>query len=286
MVYFSVNNQETTMKHFTFYLLFIGLLTTFGCSNSSESAHMTMAAPETDTPTDRSMPEPNSPEVTQRKLLKEGYVSFETDNMHATRKQILDSIEKHEGYVSSDQEHNSLGRISNTIIVRVPAMNFDRLLSDASNGIERFDNKTIEVKDVTEEFLDIEARLKTKKELEKRYLALLERANSVSELLEVEKQMEQLRSEIESIEGRLKYLQNKVSLSTLSMTFYKTVATETAFGYKFKNGFRNGWDNLMWFFVGLINIWPFVLMAIIFALGFGIRRKKANVRRESSSKNT
>lgn len=208
----------------------------------------------------------------ERKLIKEGRVEFETDDINSTRKLIFESIEKYKGYTSSDQEYKSIGRISNTIIIRVPAKNFDLLLRDATKGVTKFDSKNIEVKDVTEEFLDIQARLKTKKELENRYLELLKKANSVTEILEVEKQIGQLRSEIESIEGRLKYLESKVSLSTLTMTFYQIVPNETEFGNKFKNGFKNGWDNLTWFFVFLTNIWPFILIGI--GLIFGIRMWK------------
>lgn len=210
----------------------------------------------------------------ERKLIKEGRVEFETDNINSTRKQIYESIEKYKGYVSSDQEYKSVGRISNTIIIRVPANSFDLLLSDATKGVTKFDSKNIEVKDVTEEFLDIQARLKTKKELENRYLELLEKANSVTEILEVEKQIGQLRSEIESVEGRLKYLESKVSLSTLTMSFYQKVPNETEFRNKFKNGFSNGWDNLIWFFVYLTNIWPFILIGIALIFGIRIWRKK------------
>ena len=210
----------------------------------------------------------------ERKLIKEGQVTFETNDISATRKLILESIEKYKGYASSDQEYKSVGKISNTIIIRVPAKSFDQLLSDATKGVTKFDNKDIEVKDVTEEFLDIQARLKTKKELENRYLEILKKANSVTEILLVEKQIGQLRSEIESIEGRLKYLENKVSLSSLTITFYQTVPDETEFSNKFKNGFKNGWNNMIWFFVFLTNIWPFILIGIGLIFGFRIWRRR------------
>ena len=147
-------------------------------------------------------------------------------------------------------------------------------MDDATKGVERFDNKEINVKDVTEEFLDIQARVKTKKELELRYIDLLKKARNVTEILEIEKQIGLLRAEIESIEGRLKYLEDQVSFSTLTMTFYETVPNESAFGKQFQNGFRNGIDNLMWFFVGLTNIWPFIVIIIGLVYGFLVYRKR------------
>ncbi len=206
----------------------------------------------------------------ERKLIKNGNVEFETNDIVSTRAQVVKSIEKFKGYTASDQESKYGGRVSNIIVVRLPSKNFDAFLSDATKGVTRFDTKNIDINDVTEEFVDHQARLKTKKELENRYLQILQKAKSVTEMLEVEKQLGELRSEIESVEGRLKYLQSQVSLSTLTITFYQIVADETAFSNRFKDGFRNGWDNLIWFFVFLTNIWPFVIIVII--LFFGVRR--------------
>lgn len=251
---------------------FIGLLillSAFGCG-SNESALIEKAVGEP-------MVSPTNQQKAidvERKLIKKGSVTFETEDISSTRKLIFDSIKKYGAYTSSDQANNLLGRISNTIIIRVPAEKFDLLLNEATKDVTKFDNKKIEVKDVTEEFLDIEARVKTKKELENRYLELLEKANSVTEILEVEKQAGQLRAEIESIEGRLKYLESQVSLSTLSISFYKNVRNKTEFRKKFKDGFKNGWENLILFFVFLTNIWPFILIGIGLIFGFKMWRKK------------
>ena len=251
-----------------FGLLILLILT--GCGKNPDSSSMDMVSKEMAAPTT----EQRTDELTERKLIKEGRVEFETANLNSTRKSISDAVDRYKGYVSSDQEYKSPGRVSNTVIIRVPADNFDNLLKDATQGIKRFDSKEINVKDVTEEFLDVQARLKTKKELEARYLDLLKQAKNVTEILEIEREVGKLRSEIESIEGRLKYLQSQVSFSTLTMTFYESLPNEIAFGEKFKNGFRNGWDNLIWFFVGLSNIWPFILMAIALLVGIKIYRKK------------
>ena len=258
------------MKHMTKYLGLIILLTFFGCSQNPDSTSMEMADEEIVAPTT----DQKTNETVERKLIKEGRVEFETGNLNSTRKTIFEAVKKYKGYVSSDQEFKSPGRKSNTVIIRVPADNFDNLLSDATQGIEKFDSKEINVKDVTEEFLDIQARLKTKKELEQRYIDLLKQAKNVTEMMEIEKQIGQLRSEIESIEGRLKYLNDRVSFSTLTMTFYESIPNETEFGQKFKNGFRNGWDNLFWFFVMLTNIWPFILIGLGLIIGIRLYRKK------------
>ena len=213
-------------------------------------------------------------EIQERKLIKEGTVGFETNDLSATRKMVLDAVDKYKGYVSSDSEYKSTGRVSNTLDIRVPSDKFDALLADATKGVEKFDSKEIQIKDVTEEFLDIEARLKTKKQLEFRYLELLKQAQNVTEILAIEKQIGSLRSDIESIEGRLNYLKDQVSFSTLSITFYQRVSTPSEFGQKFKDGFGNGWDNLIWFFVILTNLWPFILIIIALFIVRKMYRKR------------
>jgi hypothetical protein len=258
------------MKQMTKHLGLVILLAIFGCAQNPDSASMEMADEEIVAPTT----EQKTPESVERKLIKEGRVEFETDHINSTRKNIFEAVTNYKGYVSSDQEFKSPGRKSNTVIIRVPADSFDNLLSDATRGVEKFESKEINVKDVTEEFLDIQARLKTKKELEQRFIDLLKKAKTVAEIVEIEKQIGQLRSDIESIEGRLKYLQDRVSFSTLTMTFYESIPNETEFGQKFKNGFRNGWDNLIWLFVVLTNIWPFILIGFGLLIGIKIYRRR------------
>ncbi len=256
------------MKSIINFFSLLLIITLLGCSRSNENVQMARLEIEDDLMATSSNEEIN--ESIERKLIKEGEVLFETDNISSSRKSIIDAVKKYKGYISSDREYKSLGSISNTIVIRVPTNDFDNLLAEATQGVEKFENKEINVKDVTEEFLDISARLKTKKELETRFLELLKQAKNVTEILAIESQIGDLRSEIESIEGRLNYLNDRISLSTLTMTFYENIPNESAFGQKFKVGFRNGWDNLIWFFVALVNAWPFLIIGL--GLFFGIRR--------------
>lgn len=256
------------LKAFFFVLIFL----TFGCHSKNEKGATYDL--------DDSMAEPVSPPTTeqveiQRKLIKEGNLEFQTDDIQATRKILFQAVEKYKGYISSDQEYKTQERISNTVVVRVPSSNFEKLLSDATEGVDKFDHKNIEVKDVTEEFLDVKARLKTKKELEDRYIDLLKKANNIKEILEIENQIGLLRTEIESIEGRMKYLESQISFSTLTLTFYEKRFDGTKFSGKFKDGFTNGWENFVWFFVFLVNIWPFIFLLLGIVVGIRMWKRRS-----------
>ncbi|MBX2843398.1 MAG: DUF4349 domain-containing protein [Flammeovirgaceae bacterium] len=212
-------------------------------------------------------------EVKERKLIKEGNISFETDDLQQTKDKINAAIKMYNGYQASENSYNYERSISQTIIIRVPAQNFDSLLAAVSEGVGTFDNRNIQIKDVTEEFLDITARLKTKKELENRYLELLKEAKQVTEILEIERELGKIREEIESVEGRLKYLSDQVSFSTLTVSFYQTISGGDDFFSQIKDGFANGWENLGIAFIGLVNIWPFLILIILVILGIKRWRK-------------
>ena len=203
----------------------------------------------------------------ERKLIKEGHVEFATQNMDETRAKVLSAIQKYKGYLSSDKEYKWDERVSQTLIIRVPAKDFDNLLTEATDGVGKFDTKEISVKDVTEEYLDIEARLKTKKELELRYLELLKKATSITDMLEIERQINNLRSEIESVEGRLNYLKSQVSFSTLTLTFYKEIPASSSYLEKFIESIRFGWTNFSQFTLFLTRLWPFFILVPLIVIG-------------------
>lgn len=215
-------------------------------------------------------------DIVERKLIKNGNIAFETENLEETKANILGLVKKYDGYVASDSQNNYGNRKSININVRIPAQHFDSILSGISKNVSKFDTKNIRISDVTEEFLDIESRLKNKKELENKYLDILKKANTVQDILNVERELGKLREDIEATEGRLKYLQNQVAFSTLTINFYKVSEHSSTFGNRISDGFANGFENLKGFFIGLINVWPFILILsiIIFLIRKRFKKKK------------
>lgn len=212
--------------------------------------------------------------VIDRKIIKEGSIDFETTDIAKTRNLIDEVIKKLGGYISEENEYTQGNRISQNLTVRIPADKFDELVSEISKGVKRFERKSIQLKDVTEEYLDIELRLKIKKETENRYRELLTKANTVNEILSIEKQTGELRADIESIEGRLKYLQNQISFSSLSVTFYELISTPVGFSSGLGVGLKNGWNNFIKFLIVLVNAWPFLIIGLLVIIGLIAARKK------------
>lgn len=205
-----------------------------------------------------------------RKLIKEGLVLFETPDIEKTRSQIMAAVAANNAYVSADKQNNLADKVSYELTIRIPTANFDAFLNSATKDVLYFDNKEIDVKDVTAEYLDNEARLKTKKEIELRYRQLLSKASTVKDVLSIEKELGDIRTEIESLEGQLKFLADQVQFSTLRINFYKNISTPTVFTYQISAAFVRGWENLLTMFLLAIDIWPFLLLGA--GIWFGVRK--------------
>jgi len=258
-------------------LLFIGFLTIYSCGTNEKSRKITAFVQPPDESSANLQP-PEKIEIQDlRKIIREGEITFETADVNETKSLITKTTMELNGYITKESADDYTDRIEQTLIIRVPADKFDLLLAKISESARKIESKNIKALDVTEEYIDVEARLKTKKELENRYRELLAKASKVEEILSIEKEIGQLRADIESIEGRLRYLKDRVAFSSLTATYYQKINSAFGFSSKFGQAIRYGWKNLLWFFIGLTTIWPFIILlgGGLFA-GFRINRKRKN----------
>ncbi len=221
-----------------------------------------------------------------RKIIKEGDLTYQVDSIELTRKKVVESVQKYGGYIVHDNADYYGEEKSYYFEIKVPAGYFDSFIDELTSGVNKFDVKTITATDVTEEFVDLEARLKAKKEVEQRFIQLLAQANSIEEVLNVEQEVGYLRTEIESIEGRLNYLKNRTGLSTLRLSVYESSpyieVEEEGYGSKFGNAFEAGWIGIVYFFIGLTALWPFILLTIIIIVVVKVLMKKSRIKKQKS----
>ncbi|WP_203295145.1 DUF4349 domain-containing protein [Luteirhabdus pelagi] len=220
-----------------------------------------------------------SKEVQEQKIIKTANLAFSTQKPEETHARILQLTQQYEGFVANDNAGKSYNRIYRNMTVRIPTANFQKFIDGISEGVEYFDRRDISRQDVTEEFVDLQARLKAKRELENRYLELLKQAKNVKEMLEIERELATIREEIEAKQGRLQYLQDRVSISTVSIEFYKETSetgVTVSYGQKIVNALKGGWDGVSVFFLGLLYLWPLFVIAfiIILVVRWFVRRKK------------
>lgn len=203
----------------------------------------------------------------ERKVIKTGAYSIKVKDVKESTAAIEKVVEEFEGFISSIEMNNSNYRITNQIVIRVPAGRFDGLMASIEKEALYVNYSRVNAQDVTEEYLDIETRLNTKKQVRDRYVAILrDKAKTVEEVLKAEEAIRVIQEEIESREGRLNYLKNRVSLSTINLEIYQEVpytpdrGQSTSFWTKLKQSMSNGWTLIVNLVLGLVTIWPLLII--------------------------
>jgi hypothetical protein len=198
--------------------------------------------------------------VVERKLIRTGDLSVEVKDVLETKKSVEEICKALKAYSSSESQSNMDDRIQLYQTIRVPAEHFDELIAQFEKLAVRIENKSINTQDVTEEFIDVEARLATKKSLEERYREILEQAKSVADIVSIESQIASVRADIESMQGRMNYLKNQVAFSTLQINYFQRIGKDFGFFSKAARAIGQGWDNFLSFTIVVINLWPFVML--------------------------
>jgi hypothetical protein len=216
------------------------------------------------------------------KIIKSANARYKVKNVKLSTKQIKAIAGKLDAYISDLRFQNNLYSIENRFTIKVPANHFDALMDSIHAVVDFVEYENITTKDVTEEYIDIKTRLKTKLEVKQRYEEILRKnAKTVKDILATEEKLRVIQEEIESAQGRLKYLSNKVAYSSIQVDLYETVEyTEEPVSYtktfwdKTKDGFSFGWQIIENLVIGIIHIWPLFILGMLLVLFIRKRFKK------------
>lgn len=203
----------------------------------------------------------------QKKVIKTGGLSYRVESTKEEYNRLNGLLEKHDAYISSENENKGYDRINYNVSIRVPPQNFDVLIKEVTEG-KKLDNRWVNTDDVTNRYYDLQSRIENKKKLEERYQEILKQADKISDILEVERNLNQVRSEIESLQGQFKLLNHQITYSMLEISFYELVPYELdqeqrpGFGTRLLNAISVGWQGFQTFLVYLLALWPFGLLAL------------------------
>ena len=158
-------------------------------------------------------------ELADRQIISQGSLSVEVEDVAGAVAQVRTIAETRGGFVSQLATTGTPGRQRSDLTVRVPQGEFfDTLESIKRLGKVWSENAGSE--DVTEQFIDLEARLRSALREEQSLLSLLERADTVSNILTIERELARVRSEIERLQGQINYLSRRVDLATISVALF------------------------------------------------------------------
>lgn len=228
--------------------------------------------------TDKSLlPEPIQQQTSgPKKIIKDGNISLQTKDINLTKKRVDAIVKKSNAYYESEDLNNSEDQIAYNLKVRIPSANFETIMNQLESGEEELIYKNAQARDVTEEYVDTETRLQNKRVFLERYKRLLEKANSIKDILAIEENIRVLEEEIESKEGKLKYLNDQIAYSTLYISIvkkkefvYKPKDTDK-FSERVKKSLAYGWSSIVNVVVWMISIWPVML---VLTLAWFIRKR-------------
>jgi hypothetical protein len=154
-----------------------------------------------------------------RKIIYDASIDLVVDSLSGLEGSIADVVQRHGGLLAgSDLNAQVSTQRTATWKVRVPVDRFDDFVRAVSRLGEVRSNH-IGSQDVTEEYFDIDARIRNKQEEEKRLLKhLSDSTGKLEDILKVENELTRVRGEVEQMQGRLRFLANRADLSTVTIT--------------------------------------------------------------------
>ncbi|KKW35965.1 MAG: hypothetical protein UY81_C0035G0004 [Candidatus Giovannonibacteria bacterium GW2011_GWA2_53_7] len=181
----------------------------FAMGNDGSSRNLAVKSEASATPEEGS---------TEQRIIRQADLSMLVSSVEEAQVSLQEIAKTHAGFVRDASVYEQQDKtLSGYAVLRVEASRFDsamQAIRDLALNVER---ESVSGTDVTEQFVDLEAQLKNARAEEQAYLALLNRAGSVTELLEVQRELSNVRGRIEMFEGRLKYLSDQTDLATITI---------------------------------------------------------------------
>lgn len=217
--------------------------------------------PQTETAANKVSADANNSEESTKKIIKTGSLEIVIKEIDEAVGKITDIVDQKQGFVSSSNIYTKKDKTKyGTMIVRVPAQYFEETIKEIKNLATSIKEESATSRDVTEEFVDLQARLKNLKLKEEQYQKILNRAVKIEDVLKASDYLFNTRKEIERLEGRIKYLENLTDLSTIGISLTEETKIEVPTSEwrpltVFKNALR-----------GMVELWQWIINTLIWII--------------------
>jgi large-conductance mechanosensitive channel len=238
-----------------------------------------------------------SPEQQGLKIIYTAYAELQTEQFQESYDALMSLLSEHGGYVQNSTLSGGYTSTSGyyynryaDLSLRIPADHYKAFL-DAAGSIGTMTSLNEYTEDITSVYIDTEARLKSLEMQEKRLLELLENAEVVTDLIEIESKLGEVRYRIESYQSQMNTYENLLSYSTVTISLQEVTSVtmpKDTFGQRVLAAIRGSGDAVVDFFDGfviaLIYILPFLLIALVILLVvLAVTRKRRAARKERAS---
>jgi len=202
----------------------------------------------------------------ERMVIYNAYVSLETPNIEAVLAKIRLLAESMGGYVAGSSRSSFGTQAVAEITIRVPKDKFRGAVQEIEGYGKVLDESTTS-EDVTQQYIDVKARLDNLQRQEQRLREILDLARTVDEILKVENELSRVRGEIDSLQGQINYLERNVEMSLLWVRLVEPAPPFTPPGMDWGETFQTALSGLFFMVRGLIVLVVSFLPLIIIAAG-------------------
>jgi len=221
-----------------------------------------------------------------KKIIKTADLSLEVRNFGMFSDRLRQLVQRAGGYMSQEQQTQSPSAIENNVAIRVPVDKFDDFLSRLPSDSDRLVDRKVSAEDVTAEVVDTRSRLDTKRAARERYLELLKQAKTMDDVIAIQGVIDNIQEEMDAAAGRIAYLGHSAAFSVVNLKFYQVLdesGRETAnpsLWRKVRDSVSQGWEGLGSALVGLLSVWPLLLLGGLIWMGVRRQGKKAAAARK------
>lgn len=219
-----------------------------------------------------------------KKIIKTATLKLEVKDFKDYNESVHQTVKKFGGYIAQEEQNLSEEKTETTISIKVPVDQFETMMNQLPGGDVKVLERKITTEDVTGEVVDVKSRLQTKIQMRLKYLDFLKQSKNMEEVLQVQNEINEIQEAIEAAAGRVGYLTHQSAMSTINLSFYQPIN-----GYKPSDGtpsfltrvtdaFKNGAKWIADLMVGLISLWPLLIISIIGVLIF---KKKFSTKKQA-----
>ncbi|MGE5143380.1 MAG: DUF4349 domain-containing protein [Acidobacteriota bacterium] len=167
------------------------------------------------------LPLPGATDVLPNLVIRSGTATMQVDSLDRAIALVHGLARRVGGFIGSSTTQSGRGQVpAATLEIRMPAGRFEDAV-DGLRPIGKVESVNVTAQDVGEEFVDVQARMANDQRLEARLIELVaQRTGKLSDVLAVEQELARVREEIERYEGRLRYLQSRAAVSTLTLSIH------------------------------------------------------------------
>lgn len=220
-------------------------------NSANEDVALSNGEEDSASASDKEKAKTNAEAAVERMVIYNAEMNLRVKNFEKARNALEQKAKSYKGYIVNSSSSRYDGeQQSGTMTFRIPQEHFQAFLTDAEGLSVQVYNRQVSGEDVTEEYVDLESRLKSKRTVEARLLDFMKQAQKTEDLLKISSDLANVQEEIEQVLGRKKFLENQSALSTVTISLEENNVSVP----KIDNENLNTWQKIKKQFAENINI--------------------------------